>query len=78
VPDGQALTVARELAAKIAANGPLAVRNIKASVLASEALPEAEAYTREFELGMAVMASADAKEGPRAFLEKRTPNFTGS
>jgi enoyl-CoA hydratase len=78
VPDGQALATARELAGKIAANGPLAVRNIKASVLASEAVPEAEAYKKEFELGMAVMASADAKEGPRAFLEKRTPNFTGT
>jgi enoyl-CoA hydratase len=27
---------------------------------------------------MAVMASADAKEGPRAFLDKREPNFTGA
>lgn len=78
VPDGRALTKARELADKIAANGPLAVRNIKASAIAAEALPEAEAFKREFELGMEVMSSADAKEGPKAFLEKRTPNFTGS
>jgi enoyl-CoA hydratase len=78
VPDGQALPRARELAARIARNGPLAVRNIKASVLAAECLPEAEAFQRELELGMEVMASNDAREGPKAFLEKRDPDFTGT
>jgi enoyl-CoA hydratase len=78
VPDGAALERAREIAGRIARNGPLAVRNIKASVLAADAVPESEAYARESELGMAVVASNDAREGPRAFLEKREPNFTGS
>ena len=78
VPDGTALARAREIAERIARNGPLAVRNIKASVLAADALPEAEAYDRELELGMEVMGSHDAKEGPRAFLEKRQPDFTGA
>ncbi|MDD9372327.1 MAG: crotonase/enoyl-CoA hydratase family protein [Acidimicrobiales bacterium] len=78
VPDGATLERAREIAERIAANGPLAVRNIKASVLAADALPEADAYARELELGMEVMGSKDAKEGPRAFLEKRRPDFTGS
>lgn len=77
VADGTALDRARELAGRIARNGPLAVRNIKASVLAADALPEADAYTRELELGMEVMASQDAREGPRAFLDKREPDFTG-
>jgi enoyl-CoA hydratase len=77
VPDGTTLERARQIADRIAANGPLAVRNIKASVLAADALPETAAYQRELELGMEVMASKDAKEGPRAFLEKRAPNFTG-
>jgi enoyl-CoA hydratase len=77
VPDGTALDRAREIADRIARNGPLAVRNIKASVLAADALPEADAYRCELELGMEVMASEDAREGPRAFLEKRTPDFTG-
>jgi enoyl-CoA hydratase len=77
VPDGTTLECAQQLAERIAANGPLAVRNIKASVLAADALPESAAYQRELELGMEVMGSKDAKEGPRAFLEKRAPNFTG-
>jgi enoyl-CoA hydratase len=74
---GGALAQARVLADRLAANGPLAVRNIKASVIDNLELKEADAFTRELELGMEVMASKDAKEGPRAFLEKRTPNFTG-
>ncbi|HEX8804860.1 MAG TPA: enoyl-CoA hydratase-related protein, partial [Acidimicrobiales bacterium] len=43
VPDGAALAKAREIADRIARNGPLAVRNIKASVVAADALPEAQA-----------------------------------
>ena len=77
-PDGEAMNTALEVADRIAANGPLAVRNIKASVIAALELKEADAFQRELELGMEVMASKDAKEGPRAFLEKRPPNFTGT
>ncbi len=74
---GGALGRAKELAVRLAANGPLAVRNIKASVVDNLELQEADAFQRELELGMEVMASKDAKEGPRAFLEKRPPKFTG-
>ena len=77
VPDGTALDVARELAEAIAANGPVAVRNIKACIRESEFAPEAEAFEREMALGMEVMGTKDAREGPKAFLEKRTPNFVG-
>jgi len=78
VADGTAIDRARELADRIARNGPLAVTAIKASVWEAECIPEAKAFERELELGMGVMASNDAKEGPRAFVEKREPNFTGS
>jgi enoyl-CoA hydratase len=77
VPDGQALTRAQELAKRLADNGPLAVQGIRAAVLANIAVPEDQAWDAELTEGMKVMASKDAKEGPRAFLEKRPPNFTG-
>ncbi len=77
VPDGKALGAARELAATIAVNGPLAVQAIKESVLATRDLSEADGLARELEIGMPVFASEDAKEGPRAFAEKRTPEFRG-
>jgi enoyl-CoA hydratase len=77
VPDGEALTKAREIARRIASNGPLAVKALVAVLRRTESLPEAEAYAIELELGGAVMASEDAREGPRAFLEKRAPEFKG-
>jgi len=78
VPDGQALNRAREIADRIASNGPLAVREILATLRETETLPEEEAFVIEQKHGLKVMASKDAVEGPRAFLEKRPPNFTGS
>ena len=77
VPDGQALTKAREVADRIAANGPLAVKGILATLRATEVMPEDEAFGIEQQHGMKVMSSKDAAEGPRAFLEKREPRFTG-
>jgi enoyl-CoA hydratase len=77
VPDGEALTRALEIAETIAANGPLAVRAILQTIRESEGLPEDDAFALEAKLGMAVFASEDAKEGPRAFKEKRRPEFRG-
>jgi enoyl-CoA hydratase len=75
VPDGQALAKALEIAEAIAANGPVAVRAILRVMRDTEGLPEDEAFAIEAKVGMAVFASADAKEGPRAFAEKRRPEF---
>ena len=77
VPDGDALSKAREIAERIAANGPIAVKAILATLRETECLSEAQAFEVEQRHGMAVFASADAVEGPRAFLEKRKPVFTG-
>ena len=77
VPNGHALSVAQEIAERVAANGPVAVRNIKRSVQDTEFLPEEEALAIELKLGSEVFATEDAREGPKAFKEKRTPQFKG-
>ncbi len=77
VPPEQLIARARELAGRIAENGPLAVRKIKEGVMRSSGLPLDRAYEIENEVSVAVMTSKDAREGPRAFKEKRKPNFTG-
>ncbi|HEV2934108.1 MAG TPA: enoyl-CoA hydratase-related protein, partial [Streptosporangiaceae bacterium] len=75
VPDGQALGRALEIADMIAANGPVAVRAILRVIRETEGIPENEAFALEARAGLAVFASEDAREGPRAFAEKRRPHF---
>jgi enoyl-CoA hydratase len=74
---GEALTVARSLAAEIAANGPLAVRATKKVIVESADWPAAEAFDRQQAITGPVFASADAREGAQAFAEKRPPRWTG-
>jgi len=75
VPDGQALARALAVAEVIAGNGPLAVQAILRTIRLTEGMPENGAFALEARAGMAVFASEDAREGPRAFLEKRRPEF---
>ncbi len=77
VPDGQALAKALELADLIAENGPVAVQAVLRSMRETKDLPEAEALAREQEIGFPVFMTEDAKEGPKAFAEKRPPVFKG-
>lgn len=78
VPDGQALTRALEIAGAIADNGPLAVQAILRTIRETEGLAENDAFAVESRIGMQVFTSDDAKEGPRAFIEKRKPQFKGA
>jgi enoyl-CoA hydratase len=78
VPDGTALDKAREIADQIAANGPLAVQAILRTIRDTEGMHEDDAFELDAKIGAPVFSSNDAKEGPRAFAEKRTPAFTGS
>ncbi len=68
---------AEELAARIAANAPLAMTAIKRTVLESHTEAWPEAFAIENAQSRVVMGSEDAREGPRAFKEKRAPNFLG-
>lgn len=78
VPDGTALDKAREIAGMIAANGPLAVQAILRTIRDTEGMHEEDAFKLDAKVGAPVFSSNDAKEGPRAFAEKRTPTFTGT
>ena len=78
VPDGEALAKAHEIADLICANGPLAVQAILKTVRDSEGKHEEDCWADDAVVGMAVFASEDAKEGPRAFAEKRAAAVPGS
>jgi enoyl-CoA hydratase len=77
VPADQVLGKAMEIAGKIAANGPLAVRAIRKSVRACLGKPEPEALQIESEISGPVFLTQDAMEGPLAFMQKRKPVYQG-
>jgi enoyl-CoA hydratase/carnithine racemase len=72
---GDVLAQAMELAAGIARNAPVAVRTAKE--IAVRALGNETGFRLEYDLNGRVLASEDALEGPRAFSEKRPPEFEG-
>ena len=74
-PD-QLMDRAHRWAERILANGPLAVRATKESVVRGMAGTLRDAYKIESEISGIVFQSDDAKEGPKAFAEKRPPNWT--
>lgn len=74
---GAALDAALELAAAIAANGPLAVAATKTILSEQWDWPEAEFWQRQGEISGPVLVSEDAREGALAFKEKRDPVWKG-
>ncbi|MFD9073973.1 crotonase/enoyl-CoA hydratase family protein [Streptomyces lasiicapitis] len=75
VPDGTALERALAIAERINACGPLAVEAVKASVYETADMTESDGLTAELKRGWPVFDTADAKEGARAFAEKRPPVY---
>jgi enoyl-CoA hydratase len=76
---GGALNSAVELAERIAENAPLAVAASKTLVrAASQGIEEDSLWEMQVPLQKKVFGSNDAKEGPKAFAEKRAPNWTGT
>jgi len=75
---GGAVEAAMELAGRAARNGPLAVAASKEMIRAAQGVTEAEFWPIQNPRQAAVFASNDAKEGPRAFAEKREPDWTGT
>jgi len=74
---GEAVAVARELAAGIARNGPLALDASKRIVRSTLDWSEEEAWRRQGEIAGPVFGSEDAREGATAFAEKRAPVWRG-
>ena len=68
---------AMEFADRLKRNAPVAVAAIKEAVLRTSGVPLEEAYGIEAEISARVTRTEDAREGPRAFMEKREPVFTG-
>lgn len=75
VPRAQVLDRAMEIAHRTARNGPVAVRAAKE--IAVRALGNEARFALEHAINRRVVASDDAREGPRAFMDKRDPSFSG-
>lgn len=78
VPKGEALLEALKIASELCENAPLSVQAILRSLRENQFdLPEAEALQREEQLGWPIFSTRDAREGMKAFAEKRPPKFIG-
>ena len=77
VPEDELMDKALEWAARITVNAPLAVQATKESVMRGLALDLDEAFKLESKIAGEIFQTEDAKEGPKAFAEKREPKWRG-
>ncbi|MFV0525832.1 MAG: crotonase/enoyl-CoA hydratase family protein [Acidimicrobiales bacterium] len=75
---GAAVEVALELADRVAKNAPLAVTASKQLIKATQGITEDDFWKLQEPMQKTVFSSNDAAEGPKAFAEKRAPEWTGS
>ena len=78
LPAAEVLPRAMALADRIAANGPIAVQRLKRTVLQATGQPLRVGFALEDDSRRVVLATKDAREGPRAFMAKRAPRFEGN
>ncbi len=77
VPAGEVLATAEDLVRRISLGAPVALAKTKEAMVRSNGLPLEEAFAVETECTRANAKTEDAREGPRAFMEKRPAVFTG-
>jgi enoyl-CoA hydratase len=78
VPSGQALAEAKKIALEICETGPLSIKALMKMLReVDESYSESDALVKELEIGGPIFATKDAREGPKAFREKRKPVYTG-
>jgi len=77
VPYAELMPTAEAMAQKIAQNGPLAVRAAKEAMMRGTSMTLDDGMQLELDLVDVLLDSEDAKEGPKAFAEKRKPVFKG-
>ena len=78
VPKDELMAEAERMAGVVCSNGPLAVRAIKELAVRGQYMPIEYGLRLEQAMGQMLRTTEDAREGPRAFAEKRPPNFTGT
>jgi enoyl-CoA hydratase len=78
VPRGQALAEAKKIAAEVCENGPLSIRALMEMLReVDESVSEPDGLAKELEVGSPIFGTRDAREGMKAFKEKRKPVYTG-
>jgi enoyl-CoA hydratase/carnithine racemase len=78
VPKGETLAHALTIAERIAQNAPLSVSVSKRILRDGAGMQNSEGWAYQADIFSRILLSADAKEGSKAFAEKRKPKFTGS